>query len=185
MDFLVGGRQRSLHLIPSGNIFLFFYLRFEWLFVVVYYLPGYGDIASPEQRAQRKPKRIGQRKVVDVLLDGRELMNGAPTGFCPSMDWKQDQRHGQKDGADSCPDFGGQRGHERQNARLLLHRFFNHNADAQLHERRAKVDNPLTSWCYCYSAQTDIGFLFILKIVKPTNGMRSWTPSSSPIINQF
>lgn len=108
-------------------------------------IPWHDDIAGPEERAEGEPQRVGEREVVDVLLDGGrcELVHGPPAGARPPVHREEDERHGKEDGAHRCPHLGGERRHERQEARLLLHRLLDHDTDAELHERCAEVDDAL------------------------------------------
>ena len=73
-------------------------------------VPGNGDVASPEEAAQREPQRIGQCEIVDVLLDVSrrvgdvvDLVDGPPARFGPPVHREQDQGHGNEDGAHGDP----------------------------------------------------------------------------------
>ena len=124
-------------------------------------VPWDGDIAGSEQTAEREPERIGQREIVDVLFAGRRVLaDGPPARLGPAVHREEHQRHGDEDGADGGPDFGGQRRHEAEEARLLFHRLLDHDRDAQLHERRAKVHHALARRRDRDAPQTNVRLLF-------------------------
>ena len=111
-------------------------------------IPWNGDVSGPEEAAQREPHRVGQREIVDVLLDvGRaagdvvHFVDGPPAGFGPAVHGEEHQRHGDEDGAHGDPHVLVQRRHETEDARFLFHGLLDHDADAQLHERGAEVDH--------------------------------------------
>lgn len=62
-----------------------------------------------------------------------------------------------KDHAD--PNLLGQGIQEAENARLLLHRFLDHDGDAQRHKRLAEVDDAFSFRGYCHWRNGHIRFL--------------------------
>lgn len=57
----------------------------------------------------------------------------------------------------------GQRVQETEDARLLLHRFLDHDGDAQRHERLAEIYNSLPFRGYCYWSYGHVSFLQMKK----------------------
>ena len=49
--------------------------------------------------------------------------------------------------------------HEREDARLLFLRLLDHDADAELHERLAEVDDAFSQRGDCHRSDANVGFL--------------------------
>ena len=60
-------------------------------------------------------------------------------------DDKEDDADGEVREHDTQPDVRIERVHEREDARLLLLRLLDHDADAELHERLAEVNDTLSN----------------------------------------
>lgn len=124
-------------------------------------IPGNGHVSGSQKGTEGEPQRIGQRKVVDVLLDGVEAADGPPAELGPAVHGEEHQGNGEEDGGHGGPHLGRQWRHERQEAGLLFHRLLDHDADAQLHEGSAEVDDTLPRRRYGDGTQRNVCLLYI------------------------
>jgi len=120
------------------------------------------DVASPpHEGTQREPQTVEYREVVsegrssDAVLD-LPFLRAEPT------DEEKDDADGEIRQNDAHPDLVAQRIHEREDAWLLLLRFLDHDADAELHERLREVDHPFALRHYRQRRDRDVGFLRVV-----------------------
>jgi len=76
-------------------------------------------------------------------------------------DEEKDDTNGEIREDDTQPDVSVERVHEREDARLLLLRFLDHDADTELHERFTEVDDPLSRGSDRHWSDSDVGNLHV------------------------
>jgi len=92
--------------------------------------------AEREPEAVEDGEVVGERRSVLSVLD-LPLVRAEPA------DEEQHQTDAEVREDDAQPDVQVERVHEREHARLLLLRLLDHDADAEVHERLAEVDDAL------------------------------------------
>jgi len=108
---------------------------------------------------------------VDAVLD-LPLLGTEPA------DEEQDDADGQVREHDTQPDVRVERVHEREDARLLLLRLFDHDADAEVHERFAEVDDSLSRRSDRYWSDRNVSNLHIT-IAITYNYNNTWRQSTT------
>jgi len=76
-------------------------------------------------------------------------------------DEEEDDTDGEVREHDTQPDVRVERVHEREDARLLLLRLLDHDADAEVHKRLAEVDHSFTHRCDRHWSNCDVGHLVV------------------------
>ena len=118
-----------------------------------------GDVAAlSQQRRQREPQTVVDVEVVREAWPVLTVLD-LPLGRTEPADEKQDETDAEVGQDDAEPDVAVQRVHEREDARLLLLRLLDHDADAELHERLAEVDDSLSYWRDCQRRYGNISLL--------------------------
>ena len=102
---------------------------------------------SPHESSQREPQRVGKGEVVGVSkLAAVALLFNLPFIWREPGDDKENHGDTQVAGNNAVPDGPAEWLHEGEYSRLLLFRFLDHDGDAQVHKRLAKV-NKLCAFC--------------------------------------